>query len=383
MARYTPYRGRRRGRRILAAVVGLLLVALGVVLVLAATQQIVFTPDGPRLAAKPSPSPTVPVDPTVSPEGTPSAEPSFIIETPSTEPSAQPSTLPEAPDGRPERIVAVQLDPRDTVAFGGALQLAKDGLINTVVLELGEKNGALRWNSTVPLSRTIGAVPADINDAFDLERIAELHDAGLYVVTRISSLKESYLGNYDSVYAVKWADGRRWLDGDRPKALGWLDPYNETARGYITDLTLELIDGGADEVLLDNFSFPTSGYTDRIAFEGEAAGISRMEILTTFGSELVAAAEAKGGTVSLFISPDRITDDASVRLPLEQVGTAAPLDAGFEFILSETGDGYPAAVNVAAAYTDPAAATEIHAAMTANPDGVLLISADGKYPASW
>ncbi len=381
MARYTPYRGRRRGRRILAAVVGLLLVALIVVLVLAATQQIVFTPDGPQFGGG-KPSPTAPVDPTASPEGSPSAEPSFIIETPSAEPSTEPSVAPTA-EGRPDRIVAVQIDPRDTVAFGGAMQLAKDGLINTVVLELGEKNGALRWNSTVPLARTIGSVPADINDAFDLARIAELHDAGLYVAARISSLKESYLGNYSSEYAVKWADGRRWLDGDRPKALGWLDPYNETSRGYITDLVLELIDGGADEVLLDNFSFPTSGYTDSIAFEGEAAGVSRMEILNSFGSELAAAAKAKGGCVSLYVSPDRITDDAAVRLPLESAGTAAPLDAGFEFVTSAAADGCPTAVTVEAAYTDPSAATEIRAAVSANPDGVLLISADGKYPASW
>lgn len=381
MAQYTPYRGRRRGRRILAAVVGLLLVALVVILVLAATQQIVFTPDGPQFGASPSPRPSV--DPTASPEGAPSAEPSFIIETPSAEPSAQPSPSPTTASGRPDRIIAVQIDPRDTVAFGGAMQLARDGLINTVVLELGEKNGALRWNSTVPLARTIGAVPDDAADAFDLSRIAELHDAGLYVTARISSLKESYLGNYGSEYAVKWADGRRWLDGDRPKALGWLDPYNETSRGYITDLTLELTDGGADEVLLDNFSFPTSGYTDSIAFEGEAAGVSRMEILTTFGSELVSAVEAKGGCVSLYVTPDQITDDAAVRLPLESAGTAAPLDAGFEFVASAAVDGCPTAVTVAAAYTDPAAATEISTAVAANPDGVLLISADGKYPASW
>lgn len=382
MARYTPYRGRRRGRRILAVAVGLLLAAVAVVLVLAATQQIVFTPDGPRFGTKASPSPVSPVDPTASPEGSPSAEPSFIIETPSTEPSVEPSRAPTA-EGRPDRIVAVQIDPRDTVAFGGALQLASDGLVNTVVLELGEKNGALRWNSTVPLARTIGAVPADINDAFDLGRIAELHDAGLYVIVRISSLKESYLGNYDTEYAVKWADGRRWLDGDRPKALGWLDPYNETSRGYITDLTLELIDGGADEVLLDNFSFPTSGYTDRIAFEGEAAGTSRMEMLTSFGSELVSAAKAKGGCVSLYVSPEQITDDAAVRLPLESAGTAAPLDAGFEFVTSAASNGCTAAVTVEAAYTEPSSAAEIRAAVSANPDGVLLISADGKYPASW
>lgn len=383
MARYTPYRGRRRGRRILAAIVGLLLVALGVVLVLAATQQIVFTPDGPQFSAKTSPKPSANTgDTSPAPEGTPSAEPSFIIESPSAEPSGGPSTLPAEPSGRPQKMIAVQLDPRDAVAFGGALQLANDGLINTVVLDLGEKNGALHWNSTVPLARTIGAVPAD-GEAFDLGRIAELHDAGLYVVARMSSLKESYLGNYDSSYAVKWADGRRWLDGDRPKALGWLDPYNETSRGYITDLALELTNAGADEVLLDNFSFPTSGYTDRIAFEGEAAGVSRMEILTSFGNALVDAVKAAGGRVSLCVSPDQISDDAAIRLPLESAGTAAPLDAGFEFVLGAAGDGGPTEVVIASAYTDAAAAGEIRSAVAANPDGVLLISADGRYPASW
>ncbi len=382
MARYTPYRGRRRGRRILAAIVGLLLAALGVVLVLAATQQIVFTPDGPQFSTKTSPNPSAnPGGTSPAPEGTPSAEPSFIIESPSAEPSVEPSPSPEA-GARPTTIVAVQLDPRDEVAFGGALQLAKDGLINTVVLDMGEKNGALHWSSTVPLANTVGATP-DAADAFDLGRIAELHDAGLYVVARMSSLKESYLGNYDSSYAVKWADGRRWLDGDRPKALGWLDPYNETSRGYITDLTLELIGAGFDEVLLDNFSFPTSGYTDRIAFEGEAAGVSRMEILTTFGNALTDAVKAAGGRVSLYVSPDRISDDAAVRLPLETAGTAAPLDAGFEFVLSSAGDGAPTSVVIASAYTDPSAAGEIRSAVAANPDGVLLISADGRYPASW
>lgn len=387
MARYSPYRGRRTGRRVLTAVVAVLLVAVAAVLILAATQQIVFTEDGLRFAS-PSSSPTP--SPSLEPSAEPSSEPTFIIETPSAEPSVEPSEPPAAV--RPEALRAVRLDPRDDVAFAGAVQLAQDGLINTVVLEMGGRRGNLNYESAIDLARRAGAVPSARGEAaFDTARLLELKTEGVHIVAEISSLKESYLGNLDTTYAVKWNDGRRWLDGE---LLGWLDPYNETVRGYITDLVTELIALGADEVLLTNFSFPTSGQTNITYFEGESVdGVSRAEILTTFAADLAAAAETAGGTVSFRTAAAQFSyaGNEETYAYYETLGTALPaLPDGSAVYLTAIPEGVTIADAVVVTdltydYTAPEAPDEVRAAAAAagEASGFVLVSATGRYPASW
>ncbi len=385
MASYEPYRGRRRGHRVFAGVVIVLILIAAAILVLAATHRLDFLAEGGT-----SPSPAIDGEPSPgSGSVEPTVEPTFIVETPSLEPSEEPSA---SPDVRPGFMRAVRLDPRDDVAFFGAVQLAQDGLINTVVLEMGNRRGGLNYESGVPLAGEAGAVPSARGEAaFDVSRLDELHAAGARLVAEISSLKESYLGNLNTSYAVKWADGRRWLDGE---LLGWLDPYNAASRGYIEDLTAELIGLGFDEVLLTNFSFPSSGLTNFTYFAGESVdGIARGDILASFASELRDSAAAAGGSVSFEASaaqyPYEGNDEAYSAA--EAAGTALPaLPDGTAVYLTDVPEGVtiPGAVTVtalASAYASPEAADEVRAAVAAadGTSGFLLVSADGRYPASF
>ncbi len=385
MASYEPYRGRRRGRRVFTGVVIVLILIAAAILVLAVTHRLDFLSEGDA-----SPSPSLGGEPSPGGESSePSVEPTFIVETPSSEPSEEPSV---SPDARPGFLRAVRLDPRDDVAFAGAVQLAQDGLINTVVLEMGNRRGGLNYESGVPLAGEAGAVPSARGEAaFDVSRLDELRSAGVRLVAELSSLKESYLGNLNTTYAVKWSDGRRWLDGE---LLGWLDPYNADSRKYVEDLTAELIGLGFDEVLLTNFSFPTTGLTDFTYFEGESVdGISRSDILASFASELREAADAAGGSISFEVAASQYPYDGNSEAysAAEAAGTALPsLPDGTAVYVTGIPEGVaiPEAVAVTELendYTSPEAAGEARAAAEAanGTSGFLLVSADGRYPASF
>ena len=53
-----------------------------------------------------------------------------------------------------------------------------------------------------------------------------------------------------------------------PEGMYWLDPTNATTTSWITSVVLELRDLGFDEVVLDDFCFPSS---DQYIFNGDKA----------------------------------------------------------------------------------------------------------------
>ena len=64
-----------------------------------------------------------------------------------------------------------------------------------------------------------------------------------------------------------------------------MNPYLQEARDYVTDIALELADLGFDEILLENFCFPTIGRPQLIAY-GKYESVSKAETLSTFAQEL-------------------------------------------------------------------------------------------------
>lgn len=378
MPRYSRYRGRRTGRRALTVVAVLLVAAVVGLLIFAMTRSV----DEPYIDT-PSTSP--------SDAPTPSTEPTFIVETPSTEPTPTPEPTPE-PHTRPAYLRAVRIDPRDEVALAGAVQLARDGLINTVVVEMGNRRGNLIYESEIELAQISGSNPSARGEAaFDPLLLADLTAEGVHLVAEVSSLKDSNLGNYDTSLAVRWTDGMRWLDGEM---LGWLDPYNATVHAHIESVMLELFGLGFDEVLFTNFSFPTSGRTSVTYYEGESVdGIPRGQILTDLAAQLADAAESVGGTVSFMAAASQYAyaGNEEAYAYWETLGAALPtLPDGCGVYLTDLPAGVeiPEAVIVSAIvsdYTTPEASTEAHSGTiaAAQAAGFLLTSATYRYPASW
>lgn len=374
---YSRYRGARARR------VGIMLFILLVVLAAGALVFLLFgnielTEDGPVLtfgfaSDEPVESPDLPKNPSlviIDPSPKP-AEP-----TPS--PTATPEPTPDPAAERPESIRAVYLpDITDSGAVEGALALARNGYIDTVVLELKHDNGSLEFSSALSLAEAAGALPEE-NIAADV--IRHFKAEGVYVIAQMYAFEDSLASNSARELTMATADGVRWLDH---QYHGWLDPYKDGSREYITALALETVELGADEVLLDRFCFPTRGKPQLLYFEQEEI-LSREQLLADYAAELSAALAEKGAVLALRVSADWLDT------PAEGSGFDAALaaEAGAYIFVESTQplEGAPCGFSCVLAYeyTDPNAGAAAAALdKLAGGNDLVIVSGDGYYPSVW
>ena len=96
--------------------------------------------------------------------------------------------------------------------------------------------------------------------------ITRLHTKGFYTIARISAFQDRSYGETHVSSGLYMLNRRGlWMD---PEGMYWLDPTNATTTSWITSVVLELRDMGFDEVLLDDFCFPSS---DQYIFTGDKA----------------------------------------------------------------------------------------------------------------
>jgi hypothetical protein len=82
--------------------------------------------------------------------------------------------------------------------------------------------------------------------------------------------------------------------------IGWLDPANEMAHGYLVDLAKEAMDAGADEVELDYVRYPVIGIKNA-DFHLDAIKKTKPEVIRDFVHEMHAVTRARGVPLSLDI----------------------------------------------------------------------------------
>jgi hypothetical protein len=147
------------------------------------------------------------------------------------------------------------------------LQLARDGLIDAIQLDIKDESGEVGYASQVPLAIEIGAA----KDYYDARAaIDQLHATGLRVVGRIVAFRDPVLGR------ASWEAGRteqlvRNLDGT-PYAGGYgsyafTNFANPVVRAYNIALAEEAAALGFDEILYDYVRRPDGAVT-RMDFPG-------------------------------------------------------------------------------------------------------------------
>jgi hypothetical protein len=147
------------------------------------------------------------------------------------------------------------------------LQLAKDGAIDTIQLDIKDESGEVGYASQVPLAVEIGASKGYYDARAVLD---QLHAAGIRVVGRIVAFRDPVLG------AASWRDGHHERLVQNANGTPYTSGYGQYAftnfanpevRAYNVALAEEAAGLGFDEILYDYVRRP-DGPISGMHFEG-------------------------------------------------------------------------------------------------------------------
>lgn len=156
-------------------------------------------------------------------------------------------------------------------------KVIKDRKMNSMVIDMKDDFGLLRYNSKDPLvmkkCSTSGYAIKDL-DSF----IEEFKMENIYLIARIVTFKDPSLAKYDGGKYAVWdkSTNRPWVGikgtedvtDENGNSLGkqtvyydehWVDPYSEEVWEYNVAVAKELIARGFDEIQFDYIRFPTDG----------------------------------------------------------------------------------------------------------------------------
>ncbi len=157
-------------------------------------------------------------------------------------------------------VSAEELVNDDTV-YQQLLSLKAQGTLNAIIVDLKTSDGWLCTEVTTSAVDT-SAVTAEYADGFST-RVAQMKKAGLRVIGRITCFRDDMATRQNSNLSCWYSSvGTNWLDENNHR---WLDPTNSTAVQYLADIVTAGVSSGCDELVLDEFCFPT-GQTDLISF---------------------------------------------------------------------------------------------------------------------
>ena len=259
---YSGYRGRRRGRGVLAVVLVLILIAACGFLF--AQRYMVYDADGSvRFEfpwTKKTPQEDAPDDSTGS--GTEKDELEITVE----KPVIQDTRAAELSD--------------DALSGGWEDELAAlDGSVNAVAVRLKDDSGRLLYDSSVRGAIDCGAVEGGSAARSAIEGLAA---SKYYTIGRISTLHDSvYAYAHMTDAAVCQQSGLVWYDTN---STHWLAPEKQAAREYVTEIVTECAQMGFDELLLEDFHYPRDGRMSRIKTDERT--MTQQEALSLLSGEL-------------------------------------------------------------------------------------------------
>lgn len=217
------------------------------------------------------------------------------------------SQLPEPPKDAPQftihyrddpfrdglqQLSGFYIDPEDLMADPEAvrtrLELLPAG--TPVLLDVKGYRGYFYYSTRVGKT-TSGSYDMSKMDAL----IRYLVDSDLYVIARMSALRDFDLAHHNNSYGLYTTSSVLYADRSSYGLGYWLDPTNSKVTDYLVAVIKELRDLGFDEVVLSNFCFPTA---DNLAFKGD-----REAAISEAAQSLVSACSNESFTLS-FASTD-------------------------------------------------------------------------------
>ena len=173
-----------------------------------------------------------------------------------------------------------------------AIQLAQDGLINTVVIDVKDAEGRVGFDSSVPQVVEYRSRERIIPDLSALVR--KLHAGGLHVVARMVMFNDPMLARARPELAVhsKVLLGEKgpqlsaetfWHD---ERGLLWVDPGSREAWEYNIAIAKDVLSRGVDEVNFDYIRFPSGGSLDDMHLPLTAEDEPKRDVIVRFFKHL-------------------------------------------------------------------------------------------------
>jgi len=139
---------------------------------------------------------------------------------------------------------------------GRVLDLLDRTELNGVVIDVKGDRGWIPYRTEVALALETGAQGPVIIKEFD-QMLADLRARGVYTIARIVVFKDNVLAHRRPEWAViDTRTGQPWLDRE---GLAWVDPFREEAWDYAIAIAREAAQKGFDEIQFDYVRFPTDG----------------------------------------------------------------------------------------------------------------------------
>lgn len=163
-----------------------------------------------------------------------------------------------------------------------------------VAVTLKDSAGTVYFDSDSALPGTVRFLEEDTDVALNA-----VLSRGSHTIARISCFHDPKAANREvESMGLKNTGGFIFYDGNNSQ---WLDPAKPAAREYLRALACEAAAMGFDEIMLTDFSYPTEGKLDKIAY-GE---VDREETLSSFLMELRTALESYSVMLSVEI-PEQV-----------------------------------------------------------------------------
>ncbi len=183
--------------------------------------------------------------------------------------------------------------------------------LNAVVIDIKDYTGIISFPTNFPQTNGgKGCVVADMR-----EFINELHDAGIYVIGRISVFQDpSYTKLFPELAVRKKSDGGVWKDH---KGLSFIDVGAKPYWDYIVKLSKESYELGFDEINYDYVRYPSDGNIEDTHYTWTLGTTTKPEMLKSFFEYL--AEEMSGVGAKLSVDLFGMTTTVSVDMNIGQI----------------------------------------------------------------
>ena len=190
----------------------------------------------------------------------------------------------EKPDTPAAQVSSVHAQELDASALSGdmarLLQALPEG-IDAVAVRLKDGNGDLLYPSTLAEAAQANAVAGDSTAA---GAIAALTKSEYYTIARLSALHDSRFSLANKTEAAvlqKRYKNEIWY---APDSTFYLAPEKELTRQYLAKIAGEVAALGFDELLFDDFAYPTNGRLYNI--KTDERGMTEQEALSLLAGSL-------------------------------------------------------------------------------------------------
>lgn len=204
----------------------------------------------------------------------------------------QKETPPQKPLENPPKIIQgiylTSWSAGNVKLIDAVIRRAETSEINAVVIDIKDFAGIVSYETGIPEVKKYGAEERRIKDINGV--IKKLHDAGIYVIARLTVFQDPILGTKRPDLAIHdltkissstpISSSTLWLDNH---GMSWIDPAAREAWKYNAQIAKDATARGFDEINFDYIRFPSDkGIENTRFFSWDETGSMRTAIKNFF-----------------------------------------------------------------------------------------------------